>query len=150
MGAAVATHVHWARAARRLCLLVACSVALWVAVGHADGAGATGVGAKRGSAVSLRGEAIGLFPGVPVPLAVQIRNRTPHPLVLTSVRIRAGAAGAACAGTNFIASIPKGVRMSLAPRATVRTSYMIEMSPNAPDACQGATIPLRFQARVRR
>jgi len=121
-----------------------------MAFGYADSPDPARAGAKRHSLVSLSGSATGLFPGASVPLPVKVRNRGARPLVITRIQVLAGAPGAACAGSNLRVAIPKRSGLRLGAHASATTTLSLQMLQSAPDACQGATIPLRFKARARR
>jgi hypothetical protein len=132
-----------------LCLLIACSLAVSVAGGHV-GATDTDSVAKRGRVLSVKGHAEGLYPGASVPLPVRIRNRSPHELMIRKIKVRAGAPGAACSGAYVSARAPKPTRIRMRPHSNARAALSLRMLLDAPDACQGATIPLRFKVRARR
>jgi hypothetical protein len=135
-------------AIRTIGLLVACSLATSVAIGHV-GAADAGQLAKRKGALTVSGNASGLYPGASVPLRVRVRNRRPAPLVITRIKVRTGTSGG-CSGSNLDVLIPKRRgRLRLRAHSAVTTTVSLRMLASAPDACQGARIPLRFKVRAK-
>jgi hypothetical protein len=135
--------------ASKLAIVIALLLA-GVGIARAALPGPAGSAAARGgSAGALRvaGSVEGLYPGATVPFRVRIENRRPQPVLLRSVRVRVGSAAAGC--DRRLLRVPAArPRVRIRPGAARRVRLRATLSPEAVDACQGASFPLRFRARA--
>jgi hypothetical protein len=104
------------------------------------------------------GEASGFYPGLHQPLWVRVRNPLDDRVRVRSIRTRVGSAGPGCSSDNLVARHSRGLRqlrrgnwrhVRIPPHGSRRVRVRVWMRPRAPDACQGATFPLRFRIRAR-
>jgi hypothetical protein len=101
------------------------------------------------SSVSIQGHVRGLYPGRMKRVQLRLRNRTGHPLVVTSIRAKATHANQSCSSDN-LRTHTRGTHRRIPARSTEHIRYRVRMIPNASDACQGASFPLRYSARTNR
>ncbi len=95
---------------------------------------------------SLSADFVGLFPGADLGAPVTARNPQPYALIVKTASVSISDAGPGCAASNVtVQSFSGDVTVPAGGSATI--PVRIQMSPSAPDACQGATFPLQFQAR---
>jgi hypothetical protein len=91
----------------------------------------------------LSGEVDGLYPGAQVTLEATVTN--PHPF---AIRVTDAGATVLDAGSACPASMLQVERAEpnvvIGAHSTGTVSLQVRMSRRAPDACQGATWPLRF------
>jgi hypothetical protein len=167
--------ISWKQAATvATCLAVAASGAVSVAAVHFGDAGAKRPANKRSRLISVKGSTTGLYPGGSVPLRLKIRNRGRRTLVVRRIRIRPRGVTGCPAGVLSVRRIKRTVKLQkrrgtyqlrrirlqrkrgrryllkLRPRRTRRFTVALAMSPDAPDACQGAKLPLRFRVQAGR
>lgn len=128
------------RAAVLLALVViaAGASALW----HREEAGGTAAVPHR---MVLTGRVRGLFPGASKRMRVIVRNPTRARIVLTRIWARALDVPG-CSGSYVRIRRFRGER-PIPPRGRIVIRMRVRLSPMAPDACQGARLPVRFRAR---
>jgi hypothetical protein len=100
-------------------------------------------------ALRLSGHVAGLYPGRYRRLRVLIRNRSPRPLVVTSIDVAVVAASSRCRARDLQAP-PFSGRLRVPGHARRRATLTIKLRARASDACQRARFPLRFAATARR
>jgi hypothetical protein len=145
---------------KSLCLALAAMLALGVA-SHAE------LGGDRGAQPQVRegpsglrghGQANGFYPGRHQPVWVRVRNPFGHRARVRWIRTRVADAGPACAGDNLVARPSRGLRelangkwrhVRIPAHGWRRVRVRTMMRRRAPDACQGATFPLRFLIKVK-
>ncbi len=112
---------------------------------------------KSPSRVHASGRARGLYPGGRKRTLVAVRNPLEHPVKVRWVRTTVKDASSACSGHNLLARRSRGLRQlsdgrwrhARVPPDTSRwVRVRILMRRPAPNACQGATFPLRFTVKV--
>lgn len=119
-------------------VLVASAPALW----HREEAGGTAAVPYR---LALSGRVRGLFPGALKRMRVIVRNPTRARIVLMRVRARALDVPG-CSG-SYVRIRPFRGERPVPSRGRVVIRMRVRLSPTAPDACQGARLPVRFRAR---
>jgi hypothetical protein len=100
------------------------------------------------SRLQVTGNVEGLYPGRQMWIELRVRNRYSHSITVRSIRVRVGDASPACLGSNLKTS-RRHLKRVIPPHSKRRVRLRIEMAPNAANACQGATFPLKFRARAR-
>ena len=143
-----------------LCVAVAAGLAAGVA-SHAElGSGSGSQLAAREAPAGLRGHghASGFYPGRHRPVWVQVRNPFGHRARVRWIRTSVGDASAGCSGGNLVAQRSRGLRqlasgkwhhVRIPARQWRRVRVRTRLRSRAPDACQGATFPLRFLIKVK-
>lgn len=100
------------------------------------------------SSLELRGDIEGLFPGAVVQRRLSIEN--PHPFAIDVRTLTVTASSVpGCAASNVDVD-PFAGRLTIAARRDAEVDLTVRMPPSAPDDCQGAVIPLVYQARAER
>jgi hypothetical protein len=103
-------------------------------------------GQKR-KALTVSGSVENLQPGVPSVLTAMVRNNLSHPVRLRKLRLRIGDAGAACPRSMLNAK-PMRARKALRAHRTRRIPVTVTLLATAPDACQRASFPIRYEVRA--
>jgi hypothetical protein len=98
----------------------------------------------RRAGLVVRGSVDGLYPGARRRLVVVVRNRLPMRLRIVGLRVRVGDAGRACRARNLHIGLLR-THASVAARGVVKVRLRATLRRSAPDSCQGARFPLRFQ-----
>ncbi len=87
----------------------------------------------------------GLYPNADLSVPVVVHNAQPFDLAVHSADVAVGDASPACPAENLIArSFVGDVVVGAGRDGTI--PIRMQMPASAPDACQGATFPLRFRA----
>ncbi len=116
--------------------------------GAADQATAKAAATGQRSPLRVHGEVDGLYPGLVRWTVFPIRNRSNQRIVVSLIKAKVKDASPTCpAGNLQIAQRRMGV--ILAPKADWFVRMRVRMDPDADDACQGATFPLKFRARTK-
>jgi hypothetical protein len=112
---------------------------------------------KSPSRLHASGRARGLYPGGRKRTLVAVRNSFDHPVKVRWVRTKVKDAGPLCSRHNLLARRSRGLRQlsdgrwrhaRVPPHTSRWVRVRILMRQPAPDACQGATFPLRFTVKV--
>jgi hypothetical protein len=103
--------------------------------------------AHKRSPVTISGHVEDLHPGTPTLLIANARNNTGRHLVMKKLHVKIKDASATCPRTMLQTKTLRG-RNALPPRTTRTVPISITLVEGAPDDCQSATFPLRFQARA--
>jgi hypothetical protein len=139
---------------RRTALLVTTLVVLAAGIAYA----ALGPAGNRpgpeprragGPIAAIAGEVSGLYPGREARVTAHVVSRADHTLWLHSIRAWAKEASAPCPA-ELLTVRRRRMRERLPALGRVRVHLPVLLSEDAPDACEGATWPLRFHARVSR
>jgi hypothetical protein len=99
--------------------------------------------------IHLRGQVKGLYPGESKTLRVRIKNESGIPLIARRMDTRVRAAGPGCNPSNLAVGKLRRHRL-IPPHRQRRVAVQVAMLPKAPEACQAAKFPLRFNARFRK
>lgn len=94
---------------------------------------------------TIAGEIDGLYPGAARTLDATVTNPYPFAIRVSSVTVIVGDAGPSCPATMLEVGGSAG-GVEVAGHATGIVLLEVRMEMRAPDACQGATWPLRFTA----
>ena len=101
--------------------------------------------ARGADEFTVGGDIAGLYPGAEMTLDAEVTNPFPFAIRVVSVSVAVADAGPGCpasvlsvSGSTDAVEVPAG-RVGIVP-------LDVRMSSDAPDACQGATWPLRFTA----
>ncbi len=124
--------------------LVVAALAAAGATQIATAAKGGGGGAKPSSAKPLvvSGFVEGLYPGATSTLLVTVTNDNNVAIAVASMRVDASDAGPDCPASVLMFTPPAPGQV-IAARATATVPVAVAMASDAPDACQGATFPLR-------
>jgi len=104
------------------------------------------------------GQASGFYPGGHAPVWVRVRNPFRHRARVRWIRASVGKAGPGCPADNLVPRRSRGLRqlesgkwrhVLIPARQWRRVRVRTRMRSRAPDACQGATFPLRFRIKVK-
>jgi len=108
------------------------------------GGGGGGGGPKPANAKPLvvSGFVEGLYPGGTSTLQVTVTNDNNVAIAVASVRVDASDAGPSCPA-SVLTFTPPPAGLFIAAGATTNVPVGVTMAADAPDACQGATFPLR-------
>ena len=98
--------------------------------------------------MELSGHVGGLYPGVELPLPVEVENRSGRKLILTKIRANPRDAGPGCLAGN-IRVRDRRLQERIAAHRTARVRLRVTMKADAANACQGARFPIGFRARAR-
>jgi hypothetical protein len=111
--------------------------------------GALPASAKVSSDLRVHGRIKGLYPGARKRLRVRVRNTYPRHARVRLVRTSVRSAGPDCSRANLhVRGNPRTRWIPAHSKILIR--LRVRMSASAPDACQGATWPLRYRVRVER
>jgi hypothetical protein len=99
--------------------------------------------------VRLGGHVSGLYPGRLGRLRVHVDNLTQRPLTIRSIGVLVDDANRRCRADNVSVGSYRG-KLRLQPRRRRWVPLAISMRPDAASACQNATFPLAYRARVTR
>jgi hypothetical protein len=103
----------------------------------------TGTAAAADPGFVITGTAIGLAPGVPIPLTVRVDSLVDYRITVTDVVILAGDASLTCPAANFVSPGFHGAVD--VPKLGVATQDVpVALAPNAPLSCVGAIFPLTY------
>jgi LPXTG-motif cell wall-anchored protein len=94
---------------------------------------------------TLTADYAGLFPNAEVSVPVTVRNPHGYELAVHTADVVVGDAGPSCPAANLEASSYAGDVVA-PPHGDATIPVRMHMLATAPDACQGATFPLRFTA----
>jgi hypothetical protein len=94
-------------------------------------------------AFSLSGSADGLYPGGKVPLALTIVNPNKQDLMVKTINVVAGDAGA-CSAAQLVADSFAG-SLLVRKQSRVTVSLDLQMSDEAGNECKGASFPLTYR-----
>ena len=110
----------------------------------AKGGGGGGGGPKPSTAKPLvvSGFVEGLYPGATSTLQVAVTNDNNVAIAVASVRVDASDAGPECPA-SVLTFTPPPAGQVIAAAASANVPVTVTMASDAPDACQGATFPLR-------
>ena len=114
------------------------------------GGGDIGAPAKRGAHLRVHGTVVGLYPGARKKLHVHVRNTSPRSMQLRALRTKPSDASAACARDYLHVKRMKRSRARVPGNSRTTVNVSVRMAASAPDACQGASWPLRYRVRVKR
>jgi hypothetical protein len=145
---------------RALGLALVATLALGVASHAQLGGGPGAEPAARHVPPGLRGQghASGFYPGGHGPVWVRVRNPFDHRARVRWIRTYVGKAGPGCPADNLVARRSRGLRqlqsgkwrhVLIPARQSRRVRVRTRMRARAPDACQGASFPLRFRLKVK-
>jgi hypothetical protein len=145
---------------KSLSLALVAMLALGVVANAELGGGRKAQSNARQGPAGLRGhgQVSGLYPGRHQPVWVRVRNPFGHRARVRWIRTRVGDAGPGCASDNVVALSSRGLRelangkwrhVRIPARQWRRVRVRTRMRRRAPDACQGATFPLRFVIKVK-
>jgi hypothetical protein len=98
--------------------------------------------------VRLSGHVVGLYPGGARPFRVRVENTGRRPLIVLSVKAFVKNPSASCSAWNVSVRPYRG-HLRLPQRARRWVRLTIAMRADAANACQRATFPLVYRARVR-
>ncbi|MGH2965983.1 MAG: hypothetical protein ACRDMH_11460 [Solirubrobacterales bacterium] len=132
--------------------LASCGVAYAALAGHGDGRTRLGAhaNANGASALHVSGYVHRLYPGAHARMRIKVANRSGHWVVVHAVRATARDAGPGCSRNNLEAVRKRLHHPRIRPHKTRFMGMRLRMRKGAPDSCQGATFPLRFQVRAGR
>jgi hypothetical protein len=117
-----------------------------------------GEGRAKGSAVTASGHVTGLYPGRHHPVWVQVHNPFARDARVRWVRTRVFNASPACPARSIAPRRSRGLQqlasgrwrhVRIPPVATRRARVRLMMRASAPDGCQGARFPLRFEVKLK-
>ncbi len=115
--------------------------------GNGNGNGGTSNGNSgngNGNApFTISGTTTGLAPGVTRPLNLTISNTQNFDIIVQTVTVTVGSAGAGCPGSNATATGFSG-SLTVPKNGTAPLVLSIRMVANAANACQGKTFPLTY------
>jgi hypothetical protein len=100
-----------------------------------------------GDSVRMSGHVAGLYPGGTRSFRVAVENVGRRPLLVHSVGALVKNPSRSCSAASIRLSSFRG-RLRLAPGSRRRVRLGIAMLPDAANACQRATFPLVYRARV--
>lgn len=103
--------------------------------------------ASAHSTLRVSGRVKGLSPGISRVAWVSVRNLSARPLGLRRLWAGVGDGAAGCRA-RWLRLRAFAQQRRLNPGGRVRVPAVIGLSPAAPDACQGASFPLRWHARA--
>jgi hypothetical protein len=113
--------------------------------GHRDGPGLA-----TASHLRVSGHVEGLYPGARKGLRLELRNGSRHWTVVRAVSAAVTDGSPGCS-PRFLSTVPRDLKHPrIRPHKTRRLGIRVRMWPGAPDACQGATFPVRFKVRAAR
>ena len=106
--------------------------------------GASHISDRRAAPFKVSGSVEGLWPGARDVIRLRITNPNSFSIRVRSLKVKAASARPGC-GARWM-KFPKTLELALKVRKRGRasTSYPVQLSKNAPDACQGAQWPLKF------
>ena len=126
---------------------LAASVAAYAALGATERGPAPRAPGDT-SPVRIRGSIEGLYPGQQTTLRIRVANKTDGRVRVRWVQANVGAGAPECAA-DWLQTQRIWPRAALPVGAVLRLDMPIALAAEAPDACQNATFPLRYRARVR-
>jgi len=126
--------------------VLAASVGAYAALGGADRGPAPRAPGDP-SPVRIRGNIEGLYPGQQTTMRVRVLNRTDRRVRVRWIQANVGPAGPECA-SDWLQTQRIWPRARIPAGAVLRLDLPVALSAAAPDACQNATFPLRYRARV--
>ncbi len=95
--------------------------------------------------IEITGEIDGLYPGSSATLQAQVVNPHPFPIEVISFDVAVSDASASCPASALeIRNVGTGVVIAAGETGTVPVE--VQMTPTAPESCQGATWPLSYSA----
>ena len=98
----------------------------------------------------LSGGVEGLWPGARTRLRLRIKNPNTFAIRVSSLSVRPKTSDKPGCDARWLTAVKtKKFSLKVAPRRGAVTTYPIGLSKNAPDACQGASWPLRFTGTAR-
>ena len=128
------------RTGHALVAIVLLAIGLLLAGGLAEPAGAA-----SDPQFELSGNFTGLYPDADLVVPVTVHNPQRYAVMVTTATIVIGDATAQCGAANLSADRFSGGIM-LDAKASTTIPIRMHMAANAPDACQGVTFPLSFNA----
>ena len=102
---------------------------------------------RKTRALTITGHIENLQPGVPTTMTVSVRNNLRHRVRMRSLKLAIGDAGPECPGSMLITQRVRA-KKSLRARKTRKVPVTVMLSPDAPDACQNATFPIKYRAKA--
>ena len=97
--------------------------------------------------IKVHGKVKGLYPGGRKKMKVGVHNGLPQRVKLVSIRARVKDAAPTCTRQNISVKRFRGQK-PIPARGRTGVRVLVTMAPAAPDACQGARFPIKFNARV--
>jgi hypothetical protein len=88
-----------------------------------------------------------LYPGSVRPVKVRIRNLLSHRVRILTLQLKTGQPSGRCPAWA-VRGGRLAVRISIARRGTHTAYASVRMLATAPDACEGASVPLSFSATL--
>jgi hypothetical protein len=140
-----------------LCLALAAALAVGVAYAERGGSRHP-LAAEVPAGLRGHGQASGFYPGGHNPVWVRVRNPFGHRARVRWIKTRVGDARPDCPADNIVARRSRGLRqlpngkwhhVRIPARKWGRVRVRTRMRSRAPDACQGASFPLRFRIKVK-
>jgi hypothetical protein len=99
---------------------------------------------------TISGSIGGLWPGKAARLVLAVHNPQPYAIAVTSISTTVESPGVPCAASALSVRAFAGM-LHVGAKATAHVSVPITLAHSAPDACEGAVFPLRYNGRgVRR
>jgi hypothetical protein len=131
-------------------VLVSCTVAFASLSGDAGGL-AAGSRDAPGNDPQLRAHARigGLYPGAVKTMNVRVRNGYASRVRLTWIKTHAQNASPGCSHRNLRVERLRRTAIKIPSHARRRLPINVRMVGSAPDTCQGARFPLRFELEGR-
>ena len=103
--------------------------------------------AAKPSAFKVKGNLVGLYPGLTTKLRVKVTNRGASPITLTQLKAKVKSTTVGCSASTLKISPFKG-RKRIGRHATVKLRLPARMSASAPDACQGTRYQLSYSGKA--
>ncbi len=104
------------------------------------------VTSRRAIAVSATVSGL-LYPGSVRPVRLRIKNLLSHRIRILALQLKTGQPSGHCPA-GAVTGGRLATRMIIARRGTRTAFASIRMLPSAPDACEGASVPLAFSATL--
>ena len=102
-------------------------------------------GAAGSDQFTLSADFTGLYPNADLTVPVTVHNLQTYDVAVRAATVIVGDASAACGATNVVAHLFSG-DVVVASGAGATIPVRLQMLAGAPDACQGVTFPLTFDA----
>jgi hypothetical protein len=88
-----------------------------------------------------------LYPGSVRPVKLRVKNLLPRTVRVLRIQLKTGQPSNHCPSWAVVGG-RLAVRMTIAGRSTRTAWASLRMLPTAPDACEGASVPLSFSATL--
>jgi hypothetical protein len=132
--------------------VISVAFALLLAIGAAAPSSAFAMTTGRTSArleaaptFTLSAQVSGLYPNATLMAGVRVDNPQSYAISVRTASVTVGDANAGCTSANLTTS-PFGGAVDVAANGSGTVPIRLHMLTSAPDACQGASFPLSFEA----